>query len=160
LSSPDKSSTRQRIRWFGWKPNDIGWLSCALQFPGTVLFNLETLDALIPNLDWLWQDLVIWAPNLIGSILFLASGYLAFCETCHRYWAWDPNDLSWWVAFSNLFGCIGFMVSAIFAIVLPQTPGDFPTIAILFTVLGACGFFVGSLLMLPEAIWPISEPGG
>jgi hypothetical protein len=155
--SSGKPSSRRRLRWFGWNPCDVGWLSCALQFPGTLLFNLETLDALLPNIDWLWQDLVIWAPNFLGSLLFLASGYLAFIETCHRYWAWELHDLSWWVTYCNFLGCIGFMVAAVFAVILPQTPVVIVTIAMVFTFLGAFCFFLGSALMLPEAAWPVSE---
>ena len=136
----------------GWRPHDIGWLSCALQFIGTIFFNINTFDAMIPSLTWFQKDLVIWAPNIIGSILFLASGYLAFIETCHAHWAWKPKSISWWVVFANLLGCVGFMLSALFAIVLPGPPNiEAVTLAVLFTLKGAVGFLIGSLLMLPEA---------
>jgi hypothetical protein len=149
--SPPQAPQRRAI--FGWRPHDIGWLSSALQFIGTVLFNFNTFDAMIPSLNWFQQDLVIWSPNIIGSILFLASGYLAFIETCHAYWAWKPKSISWWVVFTNLLGCVGFMMSALLAIVLPGTPNiEVVHISVLFTLLGAIGFLVGSLLMLPETI--------
>jgi predicted membrane protein len=139
---------------FGWRPHDIGWLSSALQFVGTILFNFNTFDAMIPSLNWFQQDLVIWTPNIIGSILFLASGYLAFIETCHAHWAWKPKSISWWIVFTNLLGCVGFMSSALFAIVLPGTPNvEAITYSVLFTLLGAIGFLAGSLLMLPESIF-------
>ena len=141
----------QRIMWFGWFPRNIGWLSCALQFPGTVLFNVNTFDAMLPGLTWLQQDLVIWAPNFVGSVLFLASGYLAFIETCHAYWVWKPAKISWWVTFVNLLGCVGFMISAVFAFVPPRLPSfDAVTVSVTFTLIGAIGFLIGSLLMLPE----------
>jgi hypothetical protein len=143
---------QRRVTLFGWRPHDVGWLSCALQFVGTILFNFNTFDAMIPSLNWFQQDLVIWVPNIVGSILFLASGYLAYIETCHAHWAWQPKSVSWWVVFTNLLGCVGFMVSAVFAIFLPGPPHlKAVTISILFTLLGAIGFFVGSLLLLPEA---------
>jgi hypothetical protein len=136
---------------FGWRPKDIGWLSCALQFMGTVLFNFNTFDALLPGLDWVEQDLVIWVPNFAGSVLFLASGHLAFAEAGHAHVSWQPRNLSWWVTFVNLLGCIGFMISAVFAVVLPTPPSfDAITISVWFTLLGAIGFLIGSLLMLPE----------
>jgi hypothetical protein len=51
----------------------------------------------------------------------------------------------------HLFGCVGFMISAVFAVVLPTPPVfDAVTISVFFTLLGATGFLVGSLLMLPE----------
>jgi hypothetical protein len=142
----------KRISLIGWKPKEIGWLSCFLQFIGTLLFNANTFDAMIPGLGWWQEDLAVWVPNLVGSILFLASGYLAFGETCHAYWAWRPRSLAWWITFANLLGCIAFMLSAGFAFV-PKVPFAFDaaTLSVVFTLLGAIGFFVGSLLMLPEA---------
>ncbi len=135
----------------GWRPTDIGWLSSALQLIGTMLFNLNTLDAMIPSLNWFQQDLVVWAPNLIGSILFLTSGYLAFIETCHAHWGWKPHSISWWVVFSNLLGCLGFIIAAILAIATPRPHPDVVTLSVVLTLFGAAGFLVGSMLMLPEA---------
>ncbi len=151
---PDSTRSPRWPTLFGWQTHNIGWLSCALQFVGTILFNFNTFDAMIPSLTWFQQDLVVWAPNIIGSILFLASGYLAFIESCHAHWAWKPTSLSWWVVFTNLLGCVGFIISALFAIVLPGPPNiETITLAVLFTLLGAIGFLFGSLLMLPEAIY-------
>ena len=137
---------------FGWKPGEIGWLSCALQFLGTVLFNANTFDAMLPGLGRLQQDLAIWVPDFEGSVLFLASGYLAFGETCHTYWAWKPHSLAWWITFTNLLGCVAFMISAFFAFVPKHAfPFNAALISVFFTLLGAFGFLAGSLLMLPEA---------
>ena len=142
----------QRLRLFGWRPHDVGWLSCALQFPGTVLFNFNTFDAMLPSLSWLQTNLLVWAPNLIGSVLFLASGYLAFAEVAHRWWAVRPKNISWWIVTANLLGCIGFMISALFAFVWPGP--DIPwmeDLATVFTLQGAVCFWIGAVLMLPEA---------
>ncbi|QDT01987.1 hypothetical protein K227x_03580 [Rubripirellula lacrimiformis] len=137
---------------FGWFPHRIGWTSSALQFMGTVLFNLNTLDAMLPTLNWFQQDLLIWLPDFAGSVLFLVSGYLAFIETCHRYWAWKPRSLAWWIVFINLAGCVGFMSSAVFAWVSPGAANpEFATFATMLTLQGAVCFLVGALLMLPEA---------
>ena len=107
---------------------------------------------MLPGLGGLQQELAVWAPDFVGSILFLASGYLAFGETCHTYWAWKPRSLSWWITFTNLLGCVAFMMSAFFAFV-PKEAFHFNAalISVLFTLLGAVGFLAGSLLMLPEA---------
>jgi hypothetical protein len=145
------AEARGRTQALGWKPNDVGWLSCALQFVGTILFNFNTFDAMIPSLTWFEEDLIVWAPNIIGSILFLTSGYLAFIETCHGYWGWQPGSISWWVVCINLLGCVGFMASALFSIFLPGEPdARIVTLAVAFTLQGAVCFLVGSLLMLPE----------
>ncbi len=146
----DRSATRAKV--FGWKPLDVGWLSCALQFVGTLLFNVNTYCATIQGLTWKQVDLFVWVPNFVGSILFLASGYLAFVEACHSFWAWRHASLTWWIVFINLLGCVCFMVSAVFAPVFSDTPNAMAmTISISATLMGAICFLVGSLLMLPEA---------
>ena len=43
---PDGPRSPRRTLFFGWRPHDIGWLSCALQFMGTILFNLNTFLSL------------------------------------------------------------------------------------------------------------------
>lgn len=148
----EATNSRKQRSYFGWRPDDIGWLSCATQFVGTLLFNFNTLDAMIPSLSWIGQDLLVWAPNFLGSILFLVSGYLAFIEVGHAYWAWKPKDLSWWITFINLLGCVGFMISAVLAVTLPSSTSAVRiTFSIAFTLQGAICFLLGALLMLPEA---------
>lgn len=145
------STSDNRRSLFGWRPNNVGWLSCMLQFLGTILFNFNTFDAMIPSVTWFQQDLIIWAPNIVGSMLFLASGYLAFIETCHAHWAWKPKSISWWIVLINLLGCLGFMVSALFSISLPGPPHvEAASLSSVFTLQAAICFLVGSLLMLPE----------
>ncbi|TYK67445.1 hypothetical protein CWS31_000255 [Colwellia echini] len=135
----------------GWQPNNIGWLSCILQFAGTLLFNINTFDGMMANLTWWQQDFYIWIPNILGSVLFLLSGYLAYAETCHSYWGWKPKSLSWWITLVNLMGCVAFLISALFAFVPQQQPSfNAEEISVVFTMLGALGFFIGSILMLPE----------
>ncbi|WP_146563173.1 hypothetical protein [Posidoniimonas corsicana] len=139
-------------RFFGWRPRDAGWLSCALQFAGTVLFNLNTFDAMLPGLGWFAQDLLVWTPNLVGSVLFLASGYLAYIEAGHAHLSWRPRDLSWWVVAVNLLGCFGFMASALLAAVPPGADGPWAsTPSVVWTLFGAVGFLIGALLMQVEA---------
>ena len=137
---------------FGWHPRDIGWLSSALQLVGTLWFNLNTFDGMLPAVGWVRQDLLLWFPDAIGSVLFLVSGRLAFAETCHKRWGWQPRNISWWVVFSNLLGCAAFMIAALMSVSLP-----FPVVSwlsvgsVIFTLIGSVGFLVGSLLMLPES---------
>jgi hypothetical protein len=154
LTASERLASRS-VQFLGWRPRDIGWLSCALQFGGTLLFNLNTFDAMRPDLSSLQRNLEIWVPDLAGSILFLLSGYLAFAEVSHARWAWKPWSLSWWVTAINLVGCMAFMASAVFAYV-PSSPAklDGAVISVAFTLFGALGFLIGSLLMLPEAAAP------
>ena len=156
---PGTDAEHHSTRPLVWRPGDIGWLSCALQFLGTLLFNVNTFDAMIPSISWWEQDFLVWIPNLIGSILFLSSGYLAFAEVCHAMWAWKPNSISWWVVTINLLGCLGFMASALLSFV---TPGEGSStalmLAVALTLQGAICFFIGAVLMMPETAIEQSEP--
>ena len=148
---PGETAGAGRRAIFGWHPGDAGWLACALQFVGTLAFNLSTWDATVPNLGRIEQDLVIWAPDFAGSVLFLVSGWLAFIETCHAHWAWRPHSLSWDITAINLLGCIAFMVSAVFGYVpRPGAAFDPAILSTGFTALGALGFLIGGILLLPE----------
>lgn len=146
---PGAKHSGRRV-FFGWQPGQIGWLSSALQFVGTILFNFNTFDAMLPSLNWFQQDLLIWVPDVAGSVLFLVSGYLAFVEICHAVWAWRPQSLSWWVVLTNLLGCVAFMISAVCAFIRPVPNDSLMTLSVWFTLIGAIGFLLGSFLMLPE----------
>lgn len=150
---PDAVDQPRQGGLFAWRWQNIGWLGCALQFAGTLLFNINTFDAMWPDLDRVHYDLVIWVPDIFGSGLFLASGYLAFIEVGHKYLSWQPGNISWLVTSINLFGCVAFMISAVFAFE-PTRPFGFDAagISVALTLLGAAAFLIGSLLMLPEGV--------
>ncbi|WP_424934170.1 hypothetical protein [Amaricoccus macauensis] len=148
---PDENHPPGERVLIGWQPREIGWLSCFLQFIGTLLFNLSTFAALASVSGWFWQELSVWVPDVLGSVLFLASGYLAFIEACHRFLAWKPGDLSWWVVSANLMGCIAFMISAVYAFIPETTVEEINgTASVAWCLIGAAGFLAGSLLMLME----------
>jgi len=140
-----------RRAWFGWRPGDINWLGCALQFLGTLMFNINTWDAMLVQLDWQLQNLAIWAPDMIGSALFLSSAFLAYIECWRSSGPWQPQKLVWWICVINLLGCVAFMLSAVVAFVpeAGQAVGAV-SLSLLAIVIGAAAFFFGGLLMLPE----------
>jgi len=158
--TPEGRKPFRKRYWFGWRPTELGWWSCALQFVGTLLFNVNTFDALLPIEHWQTAEASVWVPNFLGSILFLVSGYFAFGEQCHAFWRWEWSSLSWWVVFTNLLGCIAFMISALFAFLFPDRPAWFDTQALIWTGLGAIGFLVGSLMMLPETVIETEQTAG
>jgi len=141
--------------WFGWRPGDINWLGCALQFLGTLMFNINTYDAMLPQLNWQQQNLAIWAPDMVGSALFLSSAYLAFVECWRSPGPWQPRKLAWWICMINLLGCIAFMLSAVLALVPEAGQAKAAlSMSLLATVLGAAAFLSAGLLMLPEPVEP------
>lgn len=139
-------------RLLGFWVSNLGWWSCFFQWIGTLLFNLCTFNGL--SSDWSHAGLLLWValPNLMGSVLFFLSGYLAFAETCHAYWRWSFWNLSWWVVWINGLGCLGFLISA--CLVFP-IDGEPPALCVAlsngFTLGGAVCFFAGALLSMPEA---------
>lgn len=142
----------RRLRLIGWSPSSLGWLSTVTQFAGTVMFNFNTFDAIDPPAQWYVQDLTIWLPGMIGSALFLVSGYFAYMEAGHAYWSWKPASLDWQIVFANLLGCVFFMTASVLAYV-PR--GDEPSwiafVANLHLCLGATGFLIGAVLMMRES---------
>ncbi|HRW64246.1 MAG TPA: hypothetical protein P5032_00610 [Candidatus Competibacter sp.] len=117
------STDRPRWRWFAWKPRNAGYSASLIQFVGTLLFNLNTGDALLTSLGGLQEDILIWMPDVVGSICFLLSSYLAVVEVSHCFWSYQPRLLSWWIVMINLLGLITFRFSAVFNYFLPSN-GD------------------------------------
>jgi hypothetical protein len=137
-------------RLFGWRPRNLGYLAAAVQLVGTVLFNLNTGDALIAGLGWKEQDLLIWTPDMMGSICFLVASQAALMEISHHYWSWQPRSLSWWIAAINMLGSVLFMVSAVASFVELGAVVSAPWLANFGTFAGAVCFFIGAYLLIPE----------
>ncbi len=139
------------FRWFAWRAGEIGWAAAFIQFVGTVLFNVNTFDALLTDLNWLQEDLLIWTPDVLGSVCFLVASALALLEYGHRLLNWQPRDVSWWIVNINMLGSIAFGISAVYALVLPDTGDLLDAWAVnAWTLLGAVCFFLGAYLLLPE----------
>jgi hypothetical protein len=150
--SPSGPGDAGPVRVLGWRPHSLGWLSTITQFAGTVAFNFNTFDAIDPTGAWYRQDLTIWLPGLVGSILFLVSAYFAFMETSHGYWSWKPRELDWQIVFINLLGCVFFMTAGIVSFI-PRGPDPtwIANLANIHLWLGAFCFLVGALLMMRES---------
>jgi hypothetical protein len=114
------------------------------------MFNVNTFDAFL-NLALIGQDLLIWVPDMVGSILFQISGTLAVVELCHRWFCWRERSLAWWSTMINFVGCVAFLISACLAFVRPEPLlANLAFYATIFTLIGAVCFFVGAYLILPE----------
>lgn len=140
------------FQWVAWHPKRIGYMASLVQLIGTVMFNFNTGNAFISDLNWVQQDLLIWTPNIIGCICFLIASRLAFMEVCHGYWGWQPGNIEWWITVLNLLGSIGFIISALYALALPpgESSATFSWLSALFTFQGGVCFLIASYLLLPE----------
>ena len=129
----------------GWSD----WWAAAVQFVGTLFFNVSTFSALIGGDH-------VWRPDAIGSVAFLVASLLAVHAVTIRDRLWDPTVRNWQIAWVNLAGSIAFGISAIGAYTAPGN--DQPeniAIANLGTFIGALGFLAGALMMTPD---PESAP--
>lgn len=133
------------------------WWSAAIQFVGTIAFNLSTLAALLGTAYPGTFEHMGWRPDFIGSICFILASVLAVRATTHRQSLWDPEARNWWNTWLNMAGSAAFMVSAVFAWINPSTGQPLNTDWVnLGTFVGAVCFFSAALLLRPEAK---SEPG-
>jgi YrhK-like protein len=136
------------LRLGRWAANP-SWWSAAVQFAGTLLFNLNTYDAMQDGLSAEQENRLVFAPDLFGSACFLASGVLAYVA------ATGPEHR---MAAVNLAGCVLFGISAIASYVVPSTGSVLDLAAVNWcTALGALCFFVGALMLLPRKSTVLKE---
>jgi hypothetical protein len=138
----------QRGAWRS--PAATDWWSAAVQFAGTLFFNVSTLVAIVGSLSTAQEDHHVWRPDALGSICFLVSSGLAVHATTVRDRLWDPAARTWQTTWVNLAGSVAFGASAIAAYVVPSS-GEVANAAVvnLGTFLGALCFLAGALLMAP-----------
>ncbi len=149
----------ERWKWWDWRFHDAGYMASFSQFIGTLFFNLNTGLPLMIDGSWLEQDLMVWAPNFSGSVLFLVSSCYACVEVGQKFWVFAPRNYSWWIAQSNLLGSIFFQVSAFLSFVPPNGLGATVSFwASVWTSLGGICFFLAAYLMLPEQADELRHP--
>lgn len=145
-------------RFWAWNPGGLAWWSAIVQLIGTLLFNANTIDAMMKTLTVEQTNRLVWAPDFFGSSAFLVASHLAWLMVCGRLWCVRQEDVDWWIALLNYVGSIFFMASALASFTL-QTTGEVLNITIvnLGTFLGAVGFFIGAYLLLPPGPARISR---
>lgn len=72
-----------RWRWWSYEPSRIDWLSTFVLFVGTLVFGVDLVSSLLQGLSVQQVDTLVWAPDVVGCVLFLVSGHLALVEVCH-----------------------------------------------------------------------------
>jgi hypothetical protein len=136
------------VRLGRWAANP-SWWSAAIQFVGTLLFNLNTFNAMQDGLSAKQENRLVFAPDLFGSTCFLVSGVLAYRV------ATGPERP---MAAINLAGCVLFGFSAVASYVVPSTGSVLDLAAVNWgTSLGALCFFVGALMLLPRKSTVLKE---
>lgn len=138
-------------RWWSYEPARIDWLSTFVLFVGTLVFGVDLLDSFLQGLSVHQTNRLVWAPDLVGCVLFLVSGHLALVEVCHGRPRWRSRGLGWWIVVVNQFGSVLFLVSALAAFTRSETGSPVNTaIADWGTFAGAVCFSAGGVLQLFE----------
>lgn len=134
-----------------WNQRHAEWIAAAVQFAGTLLFNVNTWDALDATMTTTQTDVRVWAPDLIGSICFLIASFAALAVVQRRWIRWEPRDPDWRIGAVNMLGSIAFGLSAVGAYGRPAT-GDLVSdrLANGATAAGALCFLTGALLLVAE----------
>jgi hypothetical protein len=136
---PPRRATNQADRF--------DWWAAAIQFAGTLFFNVSTWQALATAVRDPTEIGAGWRPDAFGSVAFLISSALAVVATKDRGKLWDRHARSWHGTWLNMLGSIAFGASAVGAYVSPRTD-DFVSLfwANLGTLIGALCFLVAALL--------------
>jgi hypothetical protein len=155
-AAPEPRNPAHR-RFFVYQPGRIDWWATAVQFAGTLYFNVSTGAAMVTDLSAQAAHRHVWRPDAIGSACFLVSSVLAWYEVCHGWAAWRTRSYSWWITLANLIGSVAFGISAVAGYVNPVTgqvhnAGRADT----QTLIGAVCFVIGAVLLLPERTQEVS----
>lgn len=147
-ADPGPGIPHPRLRVVSVEPLRIDWWAVGVQFVGTTLFNLNTVPALRAGSDGGSYDRLVWTPEALGSVCFLASGVLAYAEVGGRPARPRLASLEWDIAAAGLAGCVAFVLSAIAAFRVPSSGGVVGLDAA--NALTALCFLAGAVLLLPE----------
>jgi hypothetical protein len=127
----------------------LEWLSAAIQFVGTVLFNISTGTAVWAHATGVRRHYV-WAPDAMGSIAFLVSAALGVAAATIAIGLIALGSRDWQAEWINMIGSIAFGVSAVGAFVRRTGITEDEPVANLGTFLGALCFLGAALLVLPR----------
>jgi hypothetical protein len=149
---PEAQGLRLLEALIRWRPRGIDWWASAIQFVGTLFFNVTTWAGTRTDFSETQDKILVWAPDVLGSICFLVASFFAYAEVNAGNKPRPDGSVGWRIAFVNLAGSVAFGISAIAARYL-HTSGEIANITAvnLFTFLGAVGFLIGAVLLPVES---------
>lgn len=138
------------FRFWAGSPRTKLWWAGFIQLIGTLLFNVNTLDAMITTFTVEETNRLVWGPDMFGSLAFLVASHLFWLNVRGPLGRGETAEAEWWAAMLNYIGSVFFLVSAIASFTL-ETTGETLNIALVNsgTFLGAVCFLAGSYLGLP-----------
>ncbi|MEZ5239645.1 MAG: YrhK family protein [Microthrixaceae bacterium] len=144
----------------GVEPHRLDWWATAVQFAGTIMFNISTFAAIDAGDDLTRLVRWVWAPDVAGSVCFLVASWLAYSEVNRGVLPRSDRSVGWRIAAVNMAGSIAFGVSAVAARYRGGQVAD-PALVNASTLAGALCFGLGALLLpLESALDSAPAPAG
>ena len=117
---------------------------------GAILFQTNLTAAFARDLSIVQQEVLLWVPDLLGSVLFLVSSSIFF-RLARPIQGREEEGRDRSLALLNMAGSAFFILSALGAYVSPLTGAEaYPFVANLGTLIGAAFFLVSSIPGLPH----------
>jgi hypothetical protein len=143
------------IRVVADQEGSLVWTSAVVLFAGTLVFAVNLVDSFIAELTPRQADRLIWSPDVVGCVLFLASGHMAMMDLSGGWRpCWRPASREWWIVAINQAGSALFMVAALASFV--HSDGDLLAagVANWGTFAGALCFAIAGLVQEPRRAAP------
>lgn len=107
-----------RWRWWSYRPLELGWVAAFVLLCGTLAFVISVGSSLIGALSMPPGARLIWAPDMVGRVLFLLAGILGVVAGHAPRSPWvRPHQLAWWITTISLLGAAFFFASGLSALV-------------------------------------------
>ena len=122
--------------------------AAGIQFAGTLCFNVSTFFGMSHQLSAHRANLLVWSPDVFGSICFLAASVLAELAVIHAVLLVRRS------ATLNLAGSVAFGISAAAAYVVPNTDDALnASLATSMTLVGALCFLWAARILVKPPSW-------
>jgi hypothetical protein len=138
--------------WVQFRLYNLGFLSSFAQLIGALFFNINTFELFLDFSYFDRNNVLVWTPNMLGSLLFFLASLLAWLEVYHdRLKAF--KSVTWWIIWINILGSVFFQISALYSYYfLSGDNAFFDLIAEWTTFLGAICFFTAAFLLRFETV--------
>jgi hypothetical protein len=122
--------------------------SAGIQFAGTLFFNVTTFFGMYHHFETHTSNLLVWSPDVFGSICFLVSSVLAEIAVLHAAFLVRRS------ATLNLVGSVAFGISAVAAYIVPDTDKLVnAALATSMTLVGALCFLWAARILVKPPPW-------
>jgi hypothetical protein len=129
--------------------------SAAVQFAGTLFFNVTTFFGMYHHFSTHTSNLLVWSPDAFGSVCFLVSSVLAELAVLHAALVVRRS------ATLNLIGSIAFGLSAVAGYVVPDTSELLnAALATSMTLVGALCFLWAARILVKPPPWLLPKERG